>query len=484
MTRIIGKPQGYAASVPLKLVIREDIPYRSPEVGISAGTYEGTWNGADWGIDVLMPRWNKEDAMSLGGVHAFVSRTDTGQVVARYTYMPSEWVETTDGTFDLGAPVTQRRWIETQAIRDLMHNMEAATIYVTQVARDLLARGGSLPAGGSAGQVLTRTTTGYEWANGGTGGQEMTYTPTKKRAVTATHNLNGSGTPIIRVPFETNSARADGADIRIYNSASELVPHAVLSAAPVAGGYRYVVAFSDDMTANESKTYTVKYGDPAARYPALTQEQLQQIDFGDLQAIGTSIYMYGAREPAPYVADVMTAGSLSVLSSIRDSGVIANPLPDGGSVVFAGQTYNAVNWNANAGLQFGTTQTSGGTAVTPPPGESGLFFGYGDWGLASIRMAVLPNGYEWYIRHGQWSHRDKMDSVITYTHGGKWTYSVLRSQMPLNQTFHRILVAADGAHSMMFHRMNFSATAADQAQAFVIEPAGLTTPSVAAEQAV
>lgn len=276
MTRIIGKPQGYAASVPLKLVIREDIPYRSPEVGISAGTYEGTWNGADWGIDVLMPRWNKEDAMSLGGVHAFVSRTDTGQVVARYTYMPSEWVETTDGTFDLGAPVTQRRWIETQAIRDLMHNMEAATIYVTQVARDLLARGGSLPAGGSAGQVLTRTTTGYEWANGGTGGQEMTYTPTKKRAVTAT-NPRAETVPLrIFAAVETAHAQQDGGDFRVFKAGTEL-PCAVISSRVNANTTTYTLVWSDTLAASATATYEVRYGDPFA-----PERRLQVDDFYSL----------------------------------------------------------------------------------------------------------------------------------------------------------------------------------------------------------
>lgn len=35
MTRILGRPQGYAAGVPLKLVIREDVPYRSADLGLS-----------------------------------------------------------------------------------------------------------------------------------------------------------------------------------------------------------------------------------------------------------------------------------------------------------------------------------------------------------------------------------------------------------------------------------------------------------------
>lgn len=113
MTKMIGRPAGYADSVPLKILIREDIPYRSDGVGISPGYYEANWTADGWPLNVLMPRFDHPDAMAEGSVHVFISRTDIAQVVAKYVFSPSQWVETAAGEFNLDKPVGIRRWLHT-----------------------------------------------------------------------------------------------------------------------------------------------------------------------------------------------------------------------------------------------------------------------------------------------------------------------------------------------------------------------------------
>lgn len=139
MTKIIGRPAGYAQSVPLKIVIREDIPYRSPDVGISAGIYEGVWNGSDWGLNVTMPRFDQPDAIPFGMTHVFISRTDTGAVVAKYDYTPTEWAETSAGKFDLARATAVRSWLRTQELADLTTNAQQATQDVQQATADASA---------------------------------------------------------------------------------------------------------------------------------------------------------------------------------------------------------------------------------------------------------------------------------------------------------------------------------------------------------
>lgn len=142
MTKIIGFPAGYAPSVPLKLVIREDIPYRSPGVGLSPGHYEAVRNGDKWMVDgaelgVLMPRFNHPDAQAEGSVIVTISRTDTGRVVGRMPYSPSEWVETAPGEFDLQKPVGMRRWLYTQDVVEVLEGTKEVAQSVTAATLDL-----------------------------------------------------------------------------------------------------------------------------------------------------------------------------------------------------------------------------------------------------------------------------------------------------------------------------------------------------------
>ncbi|WP_414656762.1 hypothetical protein ACINK0_11365 [Deinococcus sp. VB343] len=142
MTKIIGFPAGYAPSVPLKLVIREDTPYRSPGVGLSPGHYEAMRAGDKWMVDgveisVLMPRFNHPDAQAEGGVSVHISRTDTGRVVERIPYTPSEWVETAPGEFDLQRPVSMRRWLYTQDVVEVLEGTKEVAQSVTAATLDL-----------------------------------------------------------------------------------------------------------------------------------------------------------------------------------------------------------------------------------------------------------------------------------------------------------------------------------------------------------
>ncbi|WP_339098321.1 hypothetical protein WDJ50_18320 (plasmid) [Deinococcus sp. VB142] len=142
MTKIKGFPAGYAPSVPLKLVIREDTPYRSPGVGLSPGHYEAVRDGDKWMADgveleVLMPRFGHPDAQAEGGVSVHISRTDTGRVVERIPYTPSEWVETAPGEFDLQKPVGMRRWLYTQDVVEVLEGAKEATQKVTDAQLDL-----------------------------------------------------------------------------------------------------------------------------------------------------------------------------------------------------------------------------------------------------------------------------------------------------------------------------------------------------------
>lgn len=146
MTRILGRPQGYAAGVPLKLVIREDVPYRSAELGLSPGVYEATWSTANnrWEsggaeLNVVMPRWDMEDAIPLGQVSVFISRTDTGAVVGKYIYSPAEWVETGAGVFDLGRGAYTRAWVRTRQIDDLTGAAEGAALRAEAAAQNVTA---------------------------------------------------------------------------------------------------------------------------------------------------------------------------------------------------------------------------------------------------------------------------------------------------------------------------------------------------------
>ena len=146
MTRILGRPQGYAAGVPLKLVIREDVPYRSAELGLSPGVYEATWSAANnrWEsggaeLNVVMPRWDREDAIPLGQVSVFISRTDTGAVVGKYVYSPAEWVETGAGVFDLGKGAYTRAWVRTRQIDDLTGSAEGAARRAEAAAQSVTA---------------------------------------------------------------------------------------------------------------------------------------------------------------------------------------------------------------------------------------------------------------------------------------------------------------------------------------------------------
>ena len=144
MTRILGRPQGYAAGVPLKLVIREDVPYRSADLGLSPGVYEATWSTANnrWEsggaeLNVVMPRWDREDAIPLGQVSVFISRTDTGAVVGKYVYSPEEWVETGAGVFDLGKGAYTRAWVRTRQIDDLTDSAEGAALRAEAAAQSV-----------------------------------------------------------------------------------------------------------------------------------------------------------------------------------------------------------------------------------------------------------------------------------------------------------------------------------------------------------
>lgn len=125
MTKIKGKPNWPGA---LKIVIREDRPYRTSALGISPGLYEGTWDetAQAWTPDIIMPRYDQPDAIGRSEVHVFISRED-GRVVAKYDYAPHEWVETAPGELDLGKAKAVRRWVATEEFAALTEQVETAT---------------------------------------------------------------------------------------------------------------------------------------------------------------------------------------------------------------------------------------------------------------------------------------------------------------------------------------------------------------------
>lgn len=144
MTRIIGRPNNYGPAVPLKLVIREDVPYRTPDLGVSIGYYEAIWEGDKWvangaELNVLMPRYDQPDAQALGATHLFISRTDTGAVVGRYSYGAGEWVETGPGVFDLSKGGWARAWVRPSDFEDLTQGAGEATAEARAAAQSVTA---------------------------------------------------------------------------------------------------------------------------------------------------------------------------------------------------------------------------------------------------------------------------------------------------------------------------------------------------------
>lgn len=312
-------------------------------------------------------------------------------------------------------------------------------------------------------------------------GQKM-YTPTKKRVITATHNLNGSGEAQAVFTLETSHARTDGADIRVYNSASELVPHVVTSAAPVTGGYRYVVSFMDTFTANESKAYVVKYGDPEARYATLTQEQLRATTRPDALVIGGMEAYHARITSVSGVADAefLSAGDAPLITSERSSGTTAQALPDSGSVVWNGQTYSTLYWHADNGLMFQNTgSTISKDSRTPPSGlTDGLLYSHFNRSILSLRFSVTSDGYLWYIRHrGSIDSGDKYsDAVLRYINGGVWEYTLLRDKSTTQ--VESIAIVAAGT----LKRLPFDPATAPLS--IRISPQSVLTTAPSAEQAV
>lgn len=138
MTKILGTPANYG-SVPLKLVIREEVPYRASGRGISLGHYEAVSSGDRWVIqggaelNMLMPRYDHFDPVALGATHFFISRADTGAVIGKYSFNPGELVETAPGEFDLARAGWARAWVrapEFEEIRDSTKEAIATTLKV------------------------------------------------------------------------------------------------------------------------------------------------------------------------------------------------------------------------------------------------------------------------------------------------------------------------------------------------------------------
>jgi hypothetical protein len=253
------------------------------------------------------------------------------------------------------------------------------------------------------------------------GGGSQSFTPTKKITISATCSGLG-GFRLMPAQISTAYAKGNGSDIRIQvsdgngNPTGDFLPIVVRSMGDSDGVFNYSIAWSDTIGTGATKDYIVTYGDSAAEFMVMTQDQLSPI-IALLNSNSTSVVYYDkSMAYVPPVEDWGVVGT-QVLGAADDSALSFTP-------IVSPYLWNKISCTTTIGMD-----TNGAFSFGNPPTLSAAHGGFSPDSLGWltndlyqtwVRQVALPDGF--YIQWDGKTYGSNLPIKVTlrYVIDGRW----------------------------------------------------------------